>query len=490
MLLNARRVGFNRSLFEYVENELGIPIEDVTTEEFLTVYNPLLNINPFAVNVAETFMAYHKLWVDNDYARYRFQRGEKVDFLEEEKFEAKYGEQPWKAANQILKQLGLPYSFTAPSSRDVDYLYNASLQADNGISIPLTELSTGESALLAIALSAYSALRWSKEAIFPDVLLLDEADASLHPKMIRSMLDIIKSVLIDTHKVRVIITTHSPTTVALSDEDSIYQMRRSGGKLLEKVKKDNAISALTIGLPTLSVKSENRRQVFVESRNDEQIYTTLFDCIRGELELGISVNFIKIGHEKMGGCGQVIEKVSSLRNAGNTDIYGIIDWDLTNSLRNGVLVAGYGERYSIENYLFDPLIFSYYLLKMKFGSLKDYAKSKQFSHLDFRSAKIELLQDISDELTGKFLESVAIVPDLDRVTLQYINGLSIEVPKEYLRFNGHQMEDQWKVIIPELQRFVQEPKLKLDIARHSYGDIPSFTPKSLVDILISIQNKT
>ena len=61
---------------------------------------------------------------------------------------------------------------------------------------------------------------------FPQVLLLDEVDASLHPSMMQNMLNVIEKVFLE-NGVKVILVTHSPTTIALAPEESVYVMNRS-----------------------------------------------------------------------------------------------------------------------------------------------------------------------------------------------------------------------------------------------------------------------
>jgi ABC-type glutathione transport system ATPase component len=104
----------------------------------------------------------------------------------------------------------------------------------------------------------------------PKLLLLDEIDAPLHPSMARTILDIIIKTLLGVYGIEVLATTHSPSTVALAPEDALYAMRE-GQPGLTKVTKDEALSILTVGVPTLSISYDGRRQVFVESPIDAQI---------------------------------------------------------------------------------------------------------------------------------------------------------------------------------------------------------------------------
>ena len=97
----------------------------------------------------------------------------------------------------------------------------------------------------------------------PEVLLLDEADSTLHPSMIRSLLRVLNDVSVQRYGVKVILTTHSPTTVALAPEEAICTMRRTPSPRLQRTTRDHAVSALTVGISTLSVKLENKRQLLI-----------------------------------------------------------------------------------------------------------------------------------------------------------------------------------------------------------------------------------
>jgi hypothetical protein len=81
--------------------------------------------------------------------------------------------------------------------------------------------------------------------------------------MIRSLLRVLNDVSVQRYGVKVILTTHSPTTVALAPEEAIYAMRRTPSPRLQRTTRDHAVSALTVGISTLSVKLENKRQLLI-----------------------------------------------------------------------------------------------------------------------------------------------------------------------------------------------------------------------------------
>jgi hypothetical protein len=100
---------------------------------------------------------------------------------------------------------------------------------------------------MALVASVYKA---SADRDFPDLLLLDEVDASLHPSMMRNMLDVIDRIFLK-HRVKVILITHSPTTIALAPESAIHVMNRTGPSRLVKKSKSDALAILTEGFATI-----------------------------------------------------------------------------------------------------------------------------------------------------------------------------------------------------------------------------------------------
>jgi len=116
-----------------------------------------------------------------------------------------------------------------------------------GFEIDFSALSSGEKVLMALVASIY---KTSSDHRFPDILLLDEIDASLHPSMIRNLLDTIDKIFIK-NDTKVILVTHSPTTVALAPNESVFVMNKDGLNRIEKKSKQDALSILTEGFATL-----------------------------------------------------------------------------------------------------------------------------------------------------------------------------------------------------------------------------------------------
>lgn len=173
------------------------------------------------------------------------------------------GPAPWDVVNESLKVAGFPYVVSDPeNSSFTDYYLLNLVDSTSGLVINPTDLSSGEQVILQLTLWLFSS---GKDGVFPKLLLLDEPDAHLHPSMTVQFLDVISEVLVRKHGVRVIMTTHSPSTVALAPDDSVFQMERGKTAIVPSTDRAALINVLTAGLVTVSAAT---RFCFVEDEDD------------------------------------------------------------------------------------------------------------------------------------------------------------------------------------------------------------------------------
>lgn len=175
--------------------------------------------------------------------------GDLSSYSDEEFFEY-YGPKPWDILNSILEEFGsLDYKVPSPEGQDsfLDYKLRIQSKSDPALNLEFSNLSSGERVMFALVGAVYRAGTVER---FPQVVLLDEIDASLHPSMIKIMLSIIGNILVKKG-VKVILVTHSATTVALSPDDSIYIMNKSGEDRIRPSVKNEALEILSEGFVTL-----------------------------------------------------------------------------------------------------------------------------------------------------------------------------------------------------------------------------------------------
>jgi predicted ATPase len=198
-------------------------------------------------SLSEVFIDYKKKLVISGLAKK--DGGEE---LTEETLNKLEQQSPWIFVNNMFKVFGLPHVITFPEFTASDLINSQSVPFQvklniDGDEMDFDDLSSGEKILCALAITVYQ----DNKSIFPDLLLLDEVDASLHPSMIKNLLSVVYDIFMK-NGCKVIMATHSPTTVAIVEEGTLFEIQK--GKVAEKVKKiaqTTAIDILSEGVMTL-----------------------------------------------------------------------------------------------------------------------------------------------------------------------------------------------------------------------------------------------
>lgn len=94
----------------------------------------------------------------------------------------------------------------------------------SGARYALDSLSSGEKILMTLCLASFNRRLGRRR---PALLLLDELDAMLHPSMIMALMAALRSLFVD-HGCKVLMTTHSPMTVAAISETDVFRVIRNG----------------------------------------------------------------------------------------------------------------------------------------------------------------------------------------------------------------------------------------------------------------------
>jgi ABC-type Mn2+/Zn2+ transport system ATPase subunit len=476
-----------RTLLGGMATKSSKDITDLTQEDLYTHFPLHLDTGDiFYQNFSTLFKRYQNKLDDNRYKRFltKEYNEKSVTYLTEEKFIAEYGEAPWDFVNKILKEANLDYFINSPVGLDRDAPFELKLVNNlTQVEVKFSDLSSGEKVLMSLALALYNS-KFATE--FPKLLLMDEPDASLHPSMSKQFLDVIQNVFVKDKGVKVIITTHSPSTVALAPEESLYVVNKNGQRL-EKSTKDQALKILTAGVPSFSVNYENRRQVFVESKYDVIFYEKIYNKLKSNLIKDISLNFISSGVAGIGNCDQVIDIVDRLTSFGNKFIFGIIDWDRKNKPNEHVLVLGHSERYSLENYIFDPILLCAILLSERIIERTDLGLTNNETYSEFRNLSNTQLQFMSDFIMGRVSDKFDTTKSVTKRVV-YVNKSEVMVPEWYLENQGHALEAIIKAKFPQLNKFNKEEGLKKEIIYKIIDDIPEFIPHDLLILFQKIQD--
>jgi ABC-type branched-subunit amino acid transport system ATPase component len=461
-----------REALEQLESDAGKPVSELTVSD-IRRYAPLvLGIrDPFSMSVGELFLTYHTRRHQNLYNQWLVEtKGEEdVYALSDAEFGNRYGDPPWIEMNKTLRIMGLPYTFDPPEGNDQTVSYQARLRSneDPSLAIATDDLSSGERTLLAITMCLFTGSQMAGSIELPQILLLDEADASLHPAMIQSMLQVIEEIFVGKYGVKVILTTHSPTTVALAPEESLYIMQRGSGLRLARAEsRDTALRALTIGIPTLSVRIENRVQVFVEADNDARCYERLYQILQASLGSALSLQFIPSGKKGQGNVDLVLHVVAALRGGGVDGVLGLVDRDDRTALIDGVVYLP--DRDSLENLFLDPVALGVYLHREK--ALTS-AELPWVNTPHFELTPVDV-QQLTDHVMA------ALVPQDDQsgmAVVTYRNGATISYSKWALDTDGHKYLARCREVFPQLGRLQDEPLLQ-DVISKVHAELPQWIP--------------
>lgn len=275
--------------------KLRKPLDRMTDREFRDLFVPATNQQDshLAGSLGVVFTKYKVnqfLW-----AHEQFERTRKPVTIEAlyQQFHQLHS-QPWDVMNTILQQIHayasesgvFDFKITDPSS---DLLYMDTwhqysfvpqlVDKQHGEPRAFSALSSGEQVLLSLAISIFES---RDDFHMPDLLLLDEIDASLHPSMSRALLQTLQHVFVD-NGTKVLLATHSPSTVALAPEDSVFVVNKGPvPNKIEPVVPKEAIEVLTEGYATLeeglSIFNEISKHdccILTEGRNANHIRKAL-----------------------------------------------------------------------------------------------------------------------------------------------------------------------------------------------------------------------
>ena len=353
---------------------------------------------------------------------------------------------------------------------------------NSDLRISCAGLSTGEKVLLSLAMLIYSL---DTDTIKPDLLLIDEPDAGMHPSMSKKIVDVLQEFIVDKLGIPVVITTHSPTTIAALDDVAIFEKKR-GLNAPEKIFKDEALAVLTEGIPFLAVSIEKRRAVFVESHYDAEIMSDLYEIYKGNILT--EPHFFPLHKGKGSNCVDVMRSAEHFLKCGDANVYGIIDWDndANRISKDNLLVLGDGERYAIENYILDPLLVGLFLI---------YQRKKDFAEFGVCSISTTYeLSKIDNDDCQKIIDGIIAELGFDRdqkASYVLCNEWTLQTAQSILSMRGHDLEVLYKSKFPCLNAYnsdsQKDKNLKRQIVdavvKQSHG---TFLSKSMLSTLLCI----
>lgn len=435
----------------------------------------------FTAQFALIFKNYHRRQEENAINEYYQSKGKSITkpVLSDEEFKNKYGEPPWEFINKILEETNIPYEVNNPEGDrlDASFVFKLKDRID-GFEISSADLSTGEKVLMSLALAIYNT---GGDLGKPDVLLIDEPDAGLHPSMSKMMVKVLKENIAGQNNIPTVISTHSPTTVIASEGVSIYQLVR-GTSIPSKIPVQKAVEILSADIPFLKISTERRRQVFVESKYDVAYYELLLNIYSRLISFPSDPIFIPARTSNGSNCTDVIDVVNNLYTNGNDQIYGIIDWDMNNTPADRILVLGENERYAIENYLLDPLLMGILMIRENKIPIGDFGGLSIAAY----SQMINLTPEDGQLIVEKVLTDLGLNTG-NRLTYKTFNNWELGISQDFNEHQGHDLEALYKTKYPFLNAYRREDALKKDVIEKAINDHPGFAPVSIINTIMSIK---
>jgi ABC-type multidrug transport system ATPase subunit len=470
-MVNDQGLGYVQAhkLINFIAHQLNKQPDALTQEEIKLHFE---NAHSFALgnyDVANIFNRYLEKTHENAFNGWRKkEKGLSVPYYDKVEFEKQFGRRPWIVINEILNTVFEgKFHFPKPDEDSTTYSFQTPLLDNEDREISVGQLSSGETTLLWLALSLMNTqYPHSHMLSAPKLLLLDEPDAFLHPKMVEQMFTTLTE-FCNRFNTIILLISHSPTTAALAPKDSIYLVESNKITLTDT---DSAIAELLDGIPYIAIDPANRRQVYVESFYDSQIFQELFNWLKSKpgssVNQKISVTFMSAGSKipeehirdtaqkvfdikdadkinefilainGSGNCDQVYGVVESLNSCGDFRVRGVVDWDTKNSKNDFVQVIGDQYAYAIENILLDPICI---LLKLYF------ADSSKYSIQNFCGQNISWIDWMNNEALLQasldyFLNFIFGIPNAKNGLLNYRCGVSLRTDKKYLLRQGHNLE--------------------------------------------------
>ncbi len=390
----------------------------------------------------------------------------------------KLGVAPWETINDLLNSAEFPYEVTRPKGYMGDFNFQLASRNNPDLVINFSDLSSGEKILISLGIWMFNTGQAKR---LPKLLLLDEPDAHLHPSVVKDFINVIEKTLVNKHGVKVIITTHSPTTVSFSPEYSLYEMSKDEPQIRPLESKEYGINLLTEGLV---VVRSNNKYVLVEDQDDADYYNTIFSILKNRTEVNpnIGIIFIPSSNKEArasGGNTVVRSWVEKFTNEGVFDVFqGLTDLD------DGSQPPAHNihiiNRYSLENYLLDPILVFSSLLH---DDLTYSVPGIELSHKEEHKL-LELPEDDLQAIANHIFSEIE--PVLTRVTeddknlieIQFINNITLKYPNWFINNRGHDLYSKFQY---KYKKAVNHDNLLKALVRHE------FIPTDLAKIFNEIQ---
>lgn len=167
---------------------------------------------------------------------------------------------PWDVINEIFYAEDFCYEMNEPdgdnNNPEIIFVHRENKERRN-----ISELSSGEKMIVSLVMWAHNPNTGNRVKL----MLLDEPDAHLHPSMSSMMINIIQNTLVKEYGIRVIMTTHSPSSVVHAVNQGVDVFWMKEGRMIDGKKPNEIIDDLSDGLVKVSDFVGDLRELISES---------------------------------------------------------------------------------------------------------------------------------------------------------------------------------------------------------------------------------
>ncbi len=259
---------------------------------------------------------------------------------------------------------------------------------------------------------------------------------------------------------------------------------------LHRSSRAEALNILTVGVPTLAISYEGRRQVFVESPSDAKAYDGIYKLLKPNIASERSLEFITTGvrsatgAERNTGCEIVKKIVSELSAAGNQSVFGLIDWDGHHQSSERIAVVAEGVRNGLENLIFDPVAIVLLICRDFPGEKGSLGISPETNFISVSQLDPAIMQAAVGQVGQRVFGGVPT----DTASVRYLGGMTLDVDARFLTTDDHALEGLLITGFPFLQAASKQQAGRLiqHVIATVLTDVPAAIPAELHDVMRDI----
>lgn len=238
-----------QSVYDSVILKSQVFLSNISEADFLNLYRKTAISNrKILSDLSSVFLGYYRSLNRNIIKKAKGER-----YYSDTEFTNQFGLPPWEMVRNIFTGFELSFDVNDPIEEKIDELSGSFQIAfkhteKQNRPIPFNNLSSGERILITLVNAIYT----SRQKVgLPKLILLDEIDGPLNPSIISKFISYLEDNFISTG-IKIILATHSPSTVAFAPEDSIYVINTNNSQPIAQESNKDAIRILSDGFITFA----------------------------------------------------------------------------------------------------------------------------------------------------------------------------------------------------------------------------------------------